>query len=85
MRGRYLLDREVGVVVGAQTYKEFDTKGGLVREAEMPMRFRLPGAQELEALAAEEGFVAQRWCGDYEGGPYEPEHSPFIISEMRRG
>jgi SAM-dependent methyltransferase len=84
MRGRYLLDPEIGIVVGAQAYREFDARGALTREVEMPMRFRLPEARELEALAAEEGFAPRRWWGDYQGARYEPERSPFIICELQR-
>jgi SAM-dependent methyltransferase len=84
MKGRYLLDPNDGLAIGAQVYKEFDAGGVLLREVEMPIRFRLPSARELEALATEAGFAAHRWWGDYQSGPFERGRSPFIICELRK-
>jgi SAM-dependent methyltransferase len=84
MKGRYFFDPDAGLVVGAQAYKEYDAGGVLLHEVEMPMQFRLPGVEELEALATEAGFAAHRWWGDYQGGPFVPERSPFIICELRK-
>jgi SAM-dependent methyltransferase len=84
LRGSYLLHPETGSVTGTQHYEERDAAGALVRELDLPMRFRLPGATELESLAAARGFEPVRWWGDYDGSPLDAATSPFILCELRR-
>jgi SAM-dependent methyltransferase len=83
-RGRYRYERETGLVTGEQAYRELDASGREVAQVELPVRFRLFSAAEIEEAVQRCGFeVVSRW-GDYDRSPCDPTSSPLLIYELRK-
>jgi SAM-dependent methyltransferase len=71
-----------GVGEGLQEYEILDRDGGLLESRELPMRFAVTDRATFEREAAAAGFRVLRLWGDYAGGPFETETSPYMIWEL---
>lgn len=65
-----------------QEYEILDPAGRLLERRELPMRFAVTDRATFEREAAAAGFRVLRLWGDYAGGPFELETSPYMIWEM---
>ena len=54
-----------------------------VLRGELPIRFALPGLEEVEEMAASTGLEVRRPEGDYAGSGCEPAESPFLRTFAR--
>ena len=65
-----------------QEYEILDHDGRLLERRELPMRFAVSDRSTFEREASAAGFNVRRLWGDYAGGPFEPETSPYMIWEL---
>jgi len=70
-------------VVGVQRYEEREPSGRLGERMEVPIAFDLVEEAEIRGHAEAAGFVVEALRGDYDGSPFEPSRSPFMIFELR--
>lgn len=78
------LDERRQVVSGVQRIEIVDGEGTVLETRELPVRFALPGREEVETMAAAVGLVVESLEGDYAGGGFDPERSPYLIWTFRR-
>jgi SAM-dependent methyltransferase len=78
------LDARHQIVAGVQRIQVVDRSEQVVDSRIMPMRFALPGRDEVESMAAEAGLEATCLQGDYSGAPFDPVESPFMIWTFTR-
>jgi SAM-dependent methyltransferase len=71
-----------GAGTALQEYEIVDKDGHLLERRELPMRFAVTDRATFEKEAATAGFRVLRLWGDYAGGPFEPETSPYMIWEL---
>jgi len=67
-----------------QTYRVLGVGDQVLEERRLTLRFVLPDAVSLVAMATEAGLEAQVVFGDYDESPYRPGDSPFIIAVLGR-
>jgi SAM-dependent methyltransferase len=82
MTAQYHPDR--GVAEGIQDYAILAEDGQLLETRTLPLRFAIIERATLEKEATEAGFRVLRLWGDYAGGRFEPERSPYMIWELGR-
>jgi SAM-dependent methyltransferase len=70
---------ETRLAEGIQLYEEYDAAATLQRKRMLPIRFALLERDQFEALASAAGFRVVALYGDYDGGPFEPDRSPFML------
>jgi SAM-dependent methyltransferase len=69
------------LVVGTQRIRVTPAAaGGQVDDLVLELRFSLPTAARLEALAARAGLRCVELWGDYQRGAYDEQTSPFVIA-----
>lgn len=74
----FRLNHENGLVSGVQTYRCF--RGDKpTRAIDLPVRFHLLEPERLEELIRSAGMTVTRRLGDYEGGLFDADRSPFFI------
>ena len=71
-----------GLGKALQEYEILNQDGQLLERRELPMRFAVTDYATFEREAATAGFRVLRLWGDYAGGPFEPETSPYMIWEL---
>jgi ubiquinone/menaquinone biosynthesis C-methylase UbiE len=76
---------DAAVAASEQTYRLTDRNGALIEERRVTIRFALPGADELRAMADKAGFRVIRLFGDYDESSFVPGDSPFILAVLRPG
>lgn len=81
VRGR-LLTAELAE--SQQTYRVLDRADRVLEERQLTLRFALPDAPSLTAMARAAGLEVQALYGDYDESPYLPERSPFILAVLGR-
>jgi SAM-dependent methyltransferase len=78
-----------GRLVGAdlaeseQTYRVLGAGDQVVEERRITLRFVLPDAACLVAMAGDAGLEARELFGDYDESPYVPGQSPFMLAVLR--
>jgi SAM-dependent methyltransferase len=75
---------ETGTAVSRQVFVLRDRTGRPLEERTQVVKFALIEREELEAMLIGQGFRMMAACGDYDGTPIDPEHSPFFIWNFRR-
>jgi SAM-dependent methyltransferase len=78
------LEARGGIVRGAQRYRELEEGGHCVHELRIPIAFALIERPEIDALAAAAGLEVTALYGDYDGGAFDPEASPYMIAALSR-
>jgi SAM-dependent methyltransferase len=73
------LDESSGVVDRLQFYEFFDASNELRAKRALPMRFALIDRIRFTELVIAAGFVPVALYGDYGGGEYLEESSPFMV------
>ncbi len=67
-----------------QTYRVIEGRDHLLEERVLTLRFVLPDADALIAMAREAGLEVESLFGDYDESPYAPGCSPFILAVFGR-
>ena len=75
---RTVYDPVADLARGEQIYEIYSHDGALRSVEFLPLRFRLPGLSEMEALASGAGLRIERLYGDYDRSPYAG-HSPYLL------
>lgn len=78
--GSWKLDEATAIVTGEQRYV-CTRDGQPTRTVVLPMRFHLVEPSWLDATLSAAGFQAVHTYGDYGGGAFDPNSSPFWIAE----
>jgi len=78
------LDQETGLAQSRQTFRFFDKSKRLVEEHVQEVRFMLITEQQFRNLCNICGFEILGIHGDYDGSPYDPDASPFLIGTLRK-
>ncbi len=81
---RVEIESESGLVSGRQRYREIDGAGRQLGTRSLPVRFALPGRDELEAAAGAAGLEVEAFFGDFERGAFHEQESPLMIWVLRR-
>jgi hypothetical protein len=62
----------------------FDKSGRLADHHQQDVRFALITETRFRDLCGVCGFEVVQVVGDYDGSPYDPDTSPFLIFTMRK-
>lgn len=81
VRGRLISDN---IAESEQTYRVLDSRNHVLEERRLTLRFALPDAASLTAMARDAGMELQAIYGDYDQTQYMPDSSRFILAVMRR-
>ncbi len=73
-----------GIAVSRQTYRVSGVDGGTELERVWEVRFALIGPQAFTSHSEATGFEIVELLGDYDGSPFAPEDSPYMIWTLRR-
>lgn len=77
---RYRAEESLGEAV--QEYEILDEEGRTLETRELRLRFAITDRPTFEREAAEAGFQVLRLWGDYQGGSFDAERSPYMIWEL---
>jgi SAM-dependent methyltransferase len=72
------------VVKVLQFYEEYDSGGTLRAKRLLELHFSLIDREAFESQAAEAGFKVAALYGNYDRSAFDPDHSPFLIWELRK-
>ena len=78
------LDPNTGLAQSEQEFLLFDKGGRLVDHHVQIVRFVLITEAHFRDLCSGSGFEVVQVVGDYDGSPYDPDTSPFLIFTMRK-
>jgi SAM-dependent methyltransferase len=78
------LDPSTGLAQSKQESLMFDKSGRLVDHHQQDVRFALITEARFRDLCGVCGFDVVQVVGDYDGSPYDPDTSPFLIFTMRK-
>jgi hypothetical protein len=77
-------EAEGRIVKGTEHFEAHDAEGGLDWRFSHEFRYVLLGREEVEAMAAEEGFRVATLYGDYERSEFREDESPEMIWVLER-
>lgn len=83
LSSREVYDPDTRLVSGEQIYRIVSPQGDLISEWSVDILFHLHSRETFETLARSVGFEVEALYGDYSGGGYQPEQSPFMIFVLR--
>lgn len=78
------LDPSSGLAQSKQEFLIFDKSGRLVDHHQQDVRFALITEARFTELCGLCGFDVVQVVGDYDGSPYDPDTSPYLIFTMRK-
>lgn len=73
------LEASSGIAVSRQTYRVSSVDGETELERVWEVRFAIIGAEAFTRHAEAAGFEVVELLGDYDGSPFAPEDSPYMI------
>lgn len=71
------------VVEGMQCYVDRDGAGKIVKQIELPIRFRLTDEKTFRAMVQALGFGVEALYGDYDRSSFSEADSPYMIWTLR--
>ncbi|HVR98229.1 MAG TPA: class I SAM-dependent methyltransferase [Thermoanaerobaculia bacterium] len=77
---RYRAGESLGEAL--QEYEILDAAGRTLETRQLQLRFSVTGREAFEKEAADAGFQVLSLWGDYQGGPFDAECSPYMIWEL---
>ena len=78
------LDQATRLAQSRQEFLVFDKSDRLVGEYLQEVQFALITEEKFRTLCSVCGFEILRVVGNYDGSPYEPDSSPFMIYTLRK-
>lgn len=75
-------DAALGRGEAVQEYEILGQQGELLDRRTLALRFAIIDRDTFEGEAAAAGFEVLRLWGDYEGGPFDPGRSPYMLWEL---
>lgn len=76
-------DPDTGIVSGWQTIRELNAAEQPIAEHRLAVQFRLIELDDFQTLLQAAGFAVEQVFGNYDGSPFVPETSPYMIISAR--